>query len=74
MRREANAGIVGTTASVAVGNLRGLRTEGTPGRHSPGERGQPGPVRLTSCGVFTFLGDLISRVESYVVPVTDAAQ
>jgi ketosteroid isomerase-like protein len=29
-----------------------------------------GPFRFAYCTVFTFKGDLIGRVESYVVPVT----
>jgi ketosteroid isomerase-like protein len=35
------------------------------GRHMVG-----GPFRFAYCTVFTFRDDLISRVESYVVPVT----
>ena len=35
------------------------------GRHKVG-----GPFRFAYCTVFTFNGDLIGRVESYVVPVT----
>ena len=34
------------------------------GRHKVG-----GPFRFAYCTVFTFSGDLISRVESYVVPL-----
>jgi ketosteroid isomerase-like protein len=36
------------------------------GRHK-----EAGPFRFAYCDVFTFAGDLISRVESYVVPVGD---